>query len=330
MYYQWLVVLPPIIVVTIVALTRRILPALSVGIISAALISKQCDVMEAGNTIFQRFMSASELKNLLSLEAFWSSYYLFICIFLLVLGVFIVLLRQSGGAYAYGTFISKRLKSATAAQCSSLCMSLFFFIDDYFSSLTVGSVMQPITDRYKIPRVKLAFLVNTVAAPLAIMVPLTSWVAEIMGQMRNSGIGVQGKVGALVIGDPFMMYLKIIPFLFYSIFVLIAVWIFVLKKYSFGIFAEHEKIAAATGNLFAGRIPVLRHQSPVPIERQNDGSMVDFVAPLGLLLGLVFFWMLRTGNASLVGGCNDLVTALQSANTAMSLMIGSVIAVLCS
>ena len=330
MQYQWLVVLPPIFIVTIVAFTRKIIPALLVGIASAALICKQCDLMQAGAAVYERFMTATELKNLSSVQAFWTSYYLFICIFLLVLGVFIVLLRQSGGAYAYASFINKRLKSGTAAACSSLCLSFFFFIDDYFSSLTVGSVMQPITDRYKIPRVKLAFLVNTVAVPLAIMVPLTSWVAEIMGQMGNAGIAQHGKAGALVIGDPFMMYLHIIPFLFYSILIVTAVWVFVLKKYSFGIFAHHEKIAATTGNLFAGKIPVLRRQSPVPIERQSDGSLIDFMFPLMILLGGVFFWMLRTGRSALLGGCNDLITAMQTANTVQSLMMGSVIAVLCS
>lgn len=327
MNYQWLVVLPPLIVVALVALTRRIFPALIIGIVSAALIYSQFDVMLAGSTIVERFLIATEFKNFASVELFWTSQNLFVGCFLLILGVFIMLLRYSGAAYAYGTFVSGKLTSATSAQMASLCMSLFFFIDDYFSSLTVGCVMQPITDRYKIPRVKLALLVNTVAAPLAIMVPITSWAAQIMAQMRNSGVAFQSAPGAIIIGDPFMMYMHIIPFLFYSMLVLTAIWFFVYKKYSFGIFAQHEKIAATTGNLFAGKIPVMRHQSPVPIERQNDGHLVDFVLPLIFLFGAVFAWMLRTGNATLLGGCNDFVTALQQANTFESLMIGGLIAV---
>lgn len=330
MWYQWFVILPPLIVVTIVALTRRIVPALIIGSVIAALISKQGDAFEAGATLIQRFMTATELKKLTSPEAFWSSFYLFICIFLIVLGIFIILLRQSGAAYAYGTFINKYLKTPIMAQCSSLCLSLFFFIDDYFSSLTVGSVMQPLTDRYKIPRVKLACLVNTLAAPLAILVPLTSWVAEIIGQMRNSGVGPSDALGIVVIGDPFMVYVRIIPFLFYAILVIVAIWFFIIKNYSFGIFNKHERVAAQTGNLFGGNPPVRNYQTGIPAERYNNGRLSDFMVPLASLFIFVFVGMLYTGHAAFFGGNNDMITALQSANTALSLMVGACCAVLWS
>lgn len=327
---QFLVVFPPLIVVGLVALTRQVIPAIATGIVVAALVSCQFDVMAAAKTAFDRFILANEIKNLSSWSLFWTSERLFVCLFLLALGVFIMLLRQSGGAYAYGSFVSKRLKSPVAAQLASLFLSLFFFIDDYFSSLTVGSVMQPITDRFKVPRVKLALLVNAIAAPLATLVPMTSWVAFIMAQMRNSGIAVQAKDGVLVVGDLFTIYLNIIPFLLYPILVVTATWFFVIKKYSFGIFALHEKIAEATGNLFAGKIPVARQQISAPIERQNNGSIVDFIVPLVIFLGAVFILMLRTGNYWLLDGNNDLVAAMQQANTFISLMLGSVIAVLLS
>ena len=129
-----------------------------------------------------------ELNRLFVPDRFWESWNAFICIFLFVLGIIVTLLRHSGGAYAYGRMIKKYLKNKKSAESSSLMLSILLFMDDYFSSLTVGSVMRPITDLYKIPGTKLAFLVDSMAAPLAILCPFSSWVAAIIGFLRDNGV----------------------------------------------------------------------------------------------------------------------------------------------
>src|SRR5262249_44330539 len=151
----------------------------------------------------------------------------------------ISLISATGGINAYGRFIRPYIHNARNAESASLILSLLLFIDDYLSNLTTGSVMRPITDQFRIPRVKLAFLVNSMEAPITILSPVSSWVAEIVTQLSNSGINTTPQ--SLISANPFSVYLDLIPFIFYS-FILIASVIFIVRRsISFGLMKQQEE-----------------------------------------------------------------------------------------
>ena len=128
MQNSWVVLIPPLVVVLLAATTRRVFFSLFTGITSALLIAHNFALGKVLPDFFLRIWKTTELEAFLSWSAFWSAWYLFICLFLLVLGVLITVLRASGGAYAYGSVVLKYLRSAKSAEMSCLLLSLFFFI----------------------------------------------------------------------------------------------------------------------------------------------------------------------------------------------------------
>jgi len=278
MQAEYLILIPPILVLIIAFLTKNIRNSLIVGIISASLILNNFCIGGTLKTIIDKLIKIMEIKNLASWTSFWSSNNIFTLLFLLMLGIIITILEHSGSAFAYGKYIKQRLHSAKSAECASLLLSLFFFIDDYFSSITVGSVMQPVTDRLQIPRVKLGLLVNTFAAPMAIIIPISSWVSPISGQLLQTGISAVSDEKIIVLCDPFFTYLKTIPFLFYAFIITLSLWFIVLRRISYGILAKHENCAQSSGNLFGGKEPIARANQSNQIE--NHSTLFDFVFPI--------------------------------------------------
>jgi Na+/H+ antiporter NhaC len=323
MITDFLILLPPLIVILMAVITKNTRVSLFVGILSAALILNNFLLCGTLKTIGVNFLAAIEFEKFDSIQTFFSCERIFILLFLLMLGIIITLLQHSGSAYSYGNFVMSRLKSAKNAEISSLVLSLFFFIDDYFSSLTVGSVMQPITDRFGIPRVKLAFLVNSVAVPLAILVPLSSWVAYILGQLSQTGVSIESKATTVILCDPFFLYLKSIPFLFYAIIVIFSIWYITLKRLTFGTVAKHEKIAQESGNLFGGKQSIVR-KSRAFDPALTESNFWDFMLPISSLILFTIVEILISGEFFIFGGSNGLIQALLLANIPISLFKSSV------
>lgn len=330
MQNSWLVLLPPLIVVFLAATTQRVIFSLLSGILTALLIVNDFSITKAVPQLLARIWARTELGTITSWQSFWATWNLFIVLFLLILGILIVVINASGGAYAYADAVSKRLKSPKHAEWSSLVLSLFFFVDDYFSCLTVGSVMQAITDRFSIPRVKLAVLVNSMAVPLVVIVPVSSWVAEITMQLRTSGVAAAGASDVLVVGDPFFIYTHVIPFIFYSFILVASVFFMVSSRLSFGLVRLHENIALESGNLFGGKIPVTRRVRNLDHDSMKKSSVIDFMLPIGVLFGAVVVGILYFGNYSAMGGSNSLIEALQQTKIAPALFVGAVAALIAS
>ncbi len=294
MQYEFLVLIPPIVVVVLAGITKNVRVSVGMAILISGLIASDFSPSGAFQIIATRFLGVAELSNFFSWDAFNQSFNLFVCLFLLCLGIIIELIQQSGGAYAYGNFVIDRLKSAKNAQRASLLLSLVFAIDDYFSNLTVGAVMRPVTDQFRIPRIKLALLVNALAAPLAVLFPLSSWIAEIVGQLRQAGVSATNLEHIVIVHDPFYLYLSAIPFLFYSFIVIASIWFIVNYGLSYGIVAKHESIAKKTGNLFAGRVSVAR-QSQEEAGRHPNASILDFLLPIFVLIMSVLLLIWQGG-----------------------------------
>lgn len=192
--------------------------------------------------------------------------------------------------------------------------------------MTVGSVMQPITDRFKVPRAKLAFLVNVVVAPLALIVPLTSWIAYTMGQLSNAGVSARLQQGTLMLADPFHLYLDTIPFMFYALIVLASVWYMSFARISYGLMGQHEELASKTGELFGGKVAITHRMHGLSAEKKAAASLADFLVPIVGLFGAVIAWILCSGGWWLCGGSNTVLEALAQANIYAALFAGSLIA----
>ncbi|MFA6263038.1 MAG: Na+/H+ antiporter NhaC family protein [Candidatus Babeliales bacterium] len=321
---SWLVILPPLIVIALAAVTRRVLPALITGIISAALIVCDFNIISSMRLIATRFIEKTEITQLTSWGGIESCYYLFILIFLFIMGILITIIQRSGAAYAYGNFVMKRITTAAGAERASLLLSTLLFIDDYFPCLTIGAVMQPVTDLFKVPRAKLAVLVSFIAAPLAIIAPLSTWVAFILTQLRSSGISTHATASTLVTAEPFNVYLHSIPFMLYVPIVIFSLWYIVSRRLSYGIIAQQEHLAQTTGNLFGGKTPLVKQSTETP----QAGSLFDFLFPIILLFVSIIGSILYLGNWHFFGGTNTLLDTLGAANIPAAFCSGGLITVI--
>lgn len=295
MQNSWLVLVPPFIVLICAFITRHLNLSLIIGIFSGALIATDFSVWQAIVTSGQRFyQTISTVDNLLMYS------------FLLMIGTLVVLLNKTGGASAFAHTVTAKLRSSRMAQHSSVLLSCSLFIDDYLSGLTVGYVMRPITDKFHIPRAKLAFLVHSMMGPLVILAPISSWVATITSTLDQAGIGPAGTLNAKLIGDPFFIYLETIPYIFYSFLMIASVWFIIRQNISYGPMHKHDEIAQKTGNLFGGKEPL-----PGTFETVHEGCITDLLVPLSTLIASVFLGSLWAGNYHLFGGSRTMLDALK-------------------
>lgn len=294
---NWLVLLPPFLVLGTVLVTQNLNISLIVGILSAAFISTNYSPSASLQLLINRIIDQACTLD-----------YLYMYAFLIIIGTLIILLSYSGGAKAFADEITKRLKSAKAVETASLIISAFLFIDDYLSNLTVGYVLRPLTDRFHIPRAKLAYLIHSFSSPLVILIPISSWVAMLTGQINLAGISTDNP-HTRIIADPFFIYISAIPFIFYSIFTIISVCLIVRTKISYGPMHTQEQIASKTGNIFGGKAPIAQH---LAMHEGTQGKVIDLVLPLALLIISVFAGLLFMGGYTLFGGSNTLLGALKN------------------
>lgn len=293
--------LPLLIVLILGYITHRILLSLTCGIIIAAYIAADNQIVPTVSMTANAFWNnISSLGNIT------------ICTFLLCLGVIVNIMRHTGGSRAYGDYAQRKIKDNKNAETASLILSTKLFIDDYLSCLTVGSVMSPIADRYKIPRVKLAFLVDSFAAPLAILCPFSSWVAAIVGFLNENGINDRVNEYTVVVANPFITYLHVIPYIFYSLVLFVTVWFIVRCRISFGLMHKHEQSELQRDEVLEQEL------SSFPIE-SNKHSLYDFFGPVFLLLASVILSLLYYGGWTFFGGPNNALTAMQNTQASTSL-----------
>ncbi len=316
--YNWLVLLPPLIVVICALITRRMILSFFIGIVIAALIATQGSFYQAALLTVKRFGESSGITKLTNMHDVWTNWSICIFAFLICLGILLITLQYTGGAEAFQRIANRQITSKKSAEVGSLILSLFFFIDDYFSALTVGSVMRPIAYLHKVHPVKLAFLVTAMAQPLTILSPLSSWVGEIVLQLKQVGIDNAGP-GTIIAADPYYVFLSTIPLLFYAIILVACTWYIVLRGISYGPMACYE-------SEFMQLNPAETALSP----EAKSASFIDFILPLFLLISTVFVTLLFTGNFYWFGRNNGFVDALKSGSVHQALLIGGLSSVVIS
>ncbi len=313
--FDWIVIVPPLLVISCVLATRRMILSFLVGIISSALIVTHGHIINALKLSIGHLWKSTGLQNLTSVEGFLSSWNLLIFIFLICLGILIILLSESGAAEAYVRLVSRKIKTRKEAESASLLLSLFFFIDDYFSALTVGSVMRPLAQLHNIHPVKLAFLTTAMATPISIISPISSWVGEIILQLKQVGIAPEGP-NTVIIGDPYTVFVSAIPYLIYPLLVIAGTWYIVLRNISYGPMQKYDAMRSPT------------HHSVAQVGK--NASLIDFLIPLLTLVGVVCGTMLYTGGYYLLGGTEGLISAIKNAAVHKALFAGGVASLLVS
>ena len=300
MPYTWLSLLPPLIVIVSVLITRKINIALLFGILSAALIVAQGNLITMSSlTMHRTFEHLTDIDNI------------YLYIFLIAISSIITLFTHTGSATACAHIISKRVKTKRGAETSSILLSFLMSIDDYLSILTVGIVMRPLADRLAIARTRLAFLVHSLAGSVVILTPISSWTAAILSQLDQAGINLNSTQNSKILADPFFVYLNTLPFMFYSLFIIASVWFIVRKQLSYGKLHQHEQ-RTEKQKITPQRVEMSAHK--------NQHSLAELLVPLGFLLGSVIIGILYTGGYHLFGGQHSFIDAFRYNNQTFFVM----------
>ncbi len=310
--------LPPVFVLLFTVFTRRINLAFALGIILAALIASGGLLLTAASIITSR--STVQIVNADNIYQY---------LFLFIIGMLISFIDYAGGARAFARVFTRHINSARAAENAVLVVTACLGIDDFLSNSTAGFIMRPITDSFAIARAKLAYLVHAVATPLIMILPISTWLGFIAGQLGQAGITPSGARGSgghgTIIGDPFFVFLNVIPFIFYSIFALVAVIFVVQRRITFGPMKvyEHEALEEHFKRPVAGG-----NEHGVDSGGRDGASMVDFVVPIATLIATFVLLMLYTGGYHIFGGTASFIGAFKNSDQSFLVMLVAGVAAL--
>ena len=210
----------------------------------------------------------------------YSSLFVGILIFLVILGAMVSLMNRAGGSAAFGRWAAKHIKTRVGAQLATIVLGILIFVDDYFNCLTVGSVMRPVTDKHGVSRAKLSYLIDATAAPVCIIAPISSWAAAVASYVED--------------GQGLTLFIKSIPFNFYAWLTIIMMIGLAVMKIEYGPMAKFEKNAQA-GDLFSGKNPYAGMEDEVP---EGKGKVIDLVLPIVVLVFCCVMGMLYSGGFS--------------------------------
>lgn len=299
----FLSVLPPIIAIVLALITKEVISSLFIGILSGAIIY----AFSTGSGIIG---SIEVIFSLMSKNIGENAY---IIIFLAILGALVFVITKAGGSQAYGNWASHKINSRPWAQISTFILGVFIFIDDYFNCLTVGTVMKPITDKNKVSRAKLAYLIDATAAPICILAPVSSWAASVISYM--DGTGVNGMT----------TFIKTIPYNLYAILTIIMLLIISLKGWDFGPMAKFENKAIATGNVLVSDNETM-DQDIEQITPSDKGKVIDLIIPIVSLIIFSLLFMLYLGDFF---KCNvSLIEAFGKTNASQAITFGAFISLI--
>ena len=303
-YSTFFSLLPPVIAIVLALNTKEVYTSLLVGIASGALLYANGNLELALNTLF--FNEDGGMITKLS-----DSGNVGILAFLVMLGILVALMNKAGGSAAFGRWASTHIHSRAGAQFATLLLGVMIFVDDYFNCLTVGSVMRPVTDRQKISRAKLAYLIDATAAPICIIAPVSSWAAAVTSSVPE-GSGING----------FTMFLRTIPYNYYAIMTIVMCLFLIFTGTDYGSMKRNEE-NAKNGDLFTTEDRP--YGDDMDDGTDTNGHVVDLVAPVIVLIAACIFGMIYSGG--FFEGV-DFVSAFANCNASMGLVMGSSIALL--
>ena len=291
-YATILSLLPPIIAIVLALLTKEVYSSLFVGILSGALIYSNGNVWNMVLTTFDTMISK-----------ICDSWNVGILIFLVMLGMMVSLVNKAGGSAAYGRWASKHIKTKAGALVSTSVLGMLIFIDDYFNCLTIGSVMRPVTDQFKISREKLAYIIDSTAAPVCIIAPISSWAAAV------SSIAPEG--------EGLNLFIRSIPYNLYALLTLLCVVVTSVMGLDFGKMRMVELAAAS------------KESEENAAADETKGAVLDLMLPIGVLIVSCVTAMIYTGGFfDAESGCyHNFVEAFAGCDASQGLVLGAFVTI---
>ena len=304
LYGTFLSLLPPVVAIVLALITKEVYSSLFAGIIVGGLLYAGGNPEHAFNTILYH-EEAGLVPNLTDLS------HVSVLVFVVLLGTLVVLMNRSGSAQAFGRWAEKHIKTRVGAQLATILMGILIFVDDGFNCMTVGSVMRPMTDSHKISRAKLAYLLDSTAAPICIIAPISCWAAAV-----SYAVPEQYNING------FRMFLETIPYNLYALTTLFMLFLLVLRKTDYGPMRLHER-NAIKGDLFTtGENSYAEEET---VTQVPNAKLSNLIIPVVVLIVCCIAGMAYTGG--LFDG-ESLIDSFANADSARGLVMGSLLGVL--
>ncbi|GAB3805505.1 Na+/H+ antiporter NhaC family protein [Virgibacillus kimchii] len=304
---------PPILAIVMVLLTRRVILSLGVGVIASAFFIESFHFMSSITVVWQAF------KGVFVDDGALNTWNVYILLFVLMLGILTAFMSMMGGTRAFAEWAIKRVKTRIGAQIMTMLLGIIVFIDDYFNSLTVGQVAKPITDKNRISRAKLSYIVDSTAAPVCVIAPISSWGAYIIGI-----IGTILAAHSVTEYTAFSAFLQIVPMNFYVWAALGVILVIAIKQVDFGPMKQHEQRAIKTGEVLNPESnEKVDTTSKLPVS--ESGKISDLIIPLAVLFAAVTGIMYVNGLGALEGE-RTLINIFGEADVTVALLYGGIIA----
>ena len=288
--------LPPVASIVLALITKEVYSSLFLGIIVGCFLYTNGSPIDA----FQDFVSR------LTSNAGGN---MGILMFLVILGTMVALMIRAGGSKAYGDWAVSHIKTKSGALWSTFILAIVLGVDDYFNNLTTGNVMRPVTDGHHISRAKLSYMCDATAAPVCIMMPVSSWAAAVTGIIGNEEVG-------------FQIFLKAIPYNYYAILTLVFIVVMTCLNIDYGPMRKHEN-NAAKGDLYT--TPERPFAGVEEMKFNPNGKVIDLVLPVLVLVGCCVGSMVYVGYQN---GGTDLITAFANTSAFDALPLGSLVALI--
>ena len=325
--------LPPVVAIALALKTKEVYSSLFIGIVLGAILYS----MSMG-TGFEGFLTHL-LNDTIGTGADAKQYGLISClsdpwnvgiiVFLVVLGSIVSLMNKAGGSAAFGRWASKHIKTKIGAQIATIILGLLIFIDDYFNCLTVGSVMRPITVRHGVTKEKLAYLIDSTAAPVCIISPISSWAAAVSGFVSGGENGLA-------------LFCQAIPFNFYAFFTIIFIFMIVVSGFDFKAMSKYdarlqewyERTGGQVDEVIDTKLQIVEHGVGAKQDSKKPattkGSVADLVVPILMLIVFCMAGMIYSGGYfDATSTCyHKFVDAFAASNASVGLVIGSLTALI--
>lgn len=306
--------LPPLLAIVMVILTRRVLLSLGTGMITSALLLAKGNIGETiiflWNALVGIFIDDGKVDT-------WN---LYIICFLFLLGAITALINMAGGSRAFGEWALTKVKSRAGAQVLTAILGIIIFIDDYFNALAVGQVARPITDRHRVSRAKLAYIIDSTSAPICVVAPISSWGAFIIGI-----IGTVFATHHITDLSPLTAFIQMIPMNLYVWTSLILVFIIASRNIDFGSMLNHEKRALQTGETYDPKKQV-PGEIKADLPTSHKGTVGDLIWPIAALFVSTFLAIIWSGWKALEWARVSLMDIFGEADVSAALLSGGLIA----
>ncbi len=299
MYATFWALVPPLVAIALALITKEVYSSLFIGIVLGGLLSANLNPVGALDNILNDGIIAAVSGTA------------GIFVFLVILGAMVALINKAGGSAAFGRWAEVHIKTRVGAMFATFILGVLIFIDDYFNCLTVGSVMRPVTDRHKISRAKLAFLIDATAAPICMIAPVSSWAAAVSEFTEGTGFsGIE-------------LFVRAIPYNFYSLLMFVFIIAITLMKFDFGPMKLHEFNAMNKGDLFTSEKNDVAEETE--LQANPKGRVIDLILPVIVLVILSIVGLLYVGG--FFAG-DDFITAFGNTDATVGLPWGAIVALI--